>query len=250
MSERLYVPRIVESRNPLFPQTYISKDFLVAGTAPESPLAEAMFKQFNEQGFEWLERTDFWMVIRNSRELFQGDVALGEGKNPQGIILKQSKRSVYGNDVAAVHEELAANRALAQVIQDLSDQGRFNGLTEAYPTTSVKIEQPIGMVIDRRTNDRYSAFVQETGYLSGEELNWIEPFDGVHLSEPRLWNMWLNLGFSMDRIRNEAQKRGMHVGDWGMHQALFDADAEKGHMDVVIVDTERVRLSKTYPISR
>jgi hypothetical protein len=244
MSERLYAPRIVESKNPLFPQTYISKDFLVAGTNPDSPLAGAMFQQLNEQGLDWLRRTDFWVVSRNSRDLFQGKLDLGENGESQGIIIKKSKRSKYGNEVATAHEELLSNRALAQVVADLRDQGSFNGLTEAYPTTSVRVEEPIGMVVDRRTNDRYSAFVQETGYVSGEELNWIEPLDGIHISEPHLWNMWLNLGYSMDLVRDEAQNRGMRVGDWGMHQALFDADAANGHMDVVIVDTERVRLPK------
>lgn len=245
MNERLHVPRIVESRNPFFPQTYVSKDFLVADTNPDSPLARAIFNKLADQGMDWLRKTDFWVVSPNSRALYHGILNSGDNGEFQDIILKKSMRNRFGDEVAAAHEELRSNKALAQVVADLRDKGSFNGLTDAYPTTSVRVEEPIGMIIDRRTKDRYSAFIQERGYLNGEELNWIEPFDGVHISDPRSWNMWLNLGFSMDRVRDEARRRGMQVDDWGMHQALFSTDAVRGHMDVVIVDTERVRLPKT-----
>ncbi len=170
------------------------------------------------------------------RNLFLVDLSELDRSLPQ-IILKKSRFTGDKNPGSSVSvtQEIQANRKLRDIVSamnippDVLDRHNLSGV-------SVAVEQPIGALFDKKTRERFTAFIFEEGFDSGERLK--------HHDDPieSDWKMYWAVSDVVDFVKVTAEKKGLVLEDYGCYQTLYRLNPNTRHLSLVLIDTERAIL--------
>lgn len=207
---------------------------------------DKMTNLFCLSGFSWLEPLN----TSTSRELFLGKLGQVSSELPDVVF----KKSRFGHDnvntssfqPGSAANEIRTNLFLNAVVQDLTQSGELYP-PDGFESLAVSIEQPLGILVDKKDKCRYSIFVFEHYFDLGEVLQYTEPpMQGAIFYNPQDWKTFCGVKDVLDRIIEAALKRGLVMQDYDVHQVLYRSRLfQDAHvLELVLIDSERFRILK------
>lgn len=225
----------------MFPLLYRSSAFVYAATGAASAACFAAVSTLLEtNALDWLVP----LPTYTSRQLFIGRLNDGLTILPD-LIFKQSRfhRKRPQTALQAVNscvEEIRMSLALAALIDDLQVAGRLL-VPAGFMSVTVRVETPLGVLIDRVHQSRYSVFAFEPGLDTGELLLYSDPpFHGAANYSKHQWQVYCAIMGLLDIIAAAALKRNIQLDDLDVHQVLYRAPEQEPTLDMVLIDAERI----------
>ncbi len=154
---------------------------------------------------------------------------------PEKLDIVHSQRSVVN--------EIRASNSLSWVVKWM---GQSTGkILDQETKLSLSVEKPYGAIINLKDGTRYVMFENYQGD-SGQILhnNTEPPMNGAYFYDPYRWDLWCEIKNEIERVANFAEKCGVIVGDWDVHQTMYRHNRETNILDIHLIDADYHELEK------
>lgn len=239
------ISRLPDKIDKIFESCYISSSYVFISTVKcPSTIFDRLFHRLDSEGLSWLRP----LQTMTSRELFIGQ--LHEADYPsQNLIFKKSRFINSSSDYFSFQpgsavNEIESNLLLETIVQRQMDSGELSS-PNGFTSLSVRVEQPLGILVDKQNKSKYSIFSFENGFDLGEVLQYTDPpMQGATNYNPQDWKTFCGIKDVLDRITQAGLKVGLTMQDYDVHQVLYRVDINTQSLTLLLIDTERFKINK------
>lgn len=229
--------------NRIFENCYQSQSYVLVGTTKcPQEVFERMASLLDSDGLDWLVA----LKTFTSRQLLLGQ--LGQTDKPLPSILFKKSRFKYSSadlpsfQPGSVANEIRSNLLLDAIIQKQIESGELLP-PDGFSSLSVQVEQPLGILVDKKNKSKYSIFFFEHGFDLGEILQYTDPpMEGAVNYNPQDWKILCGIKDVLERIVQAASQKGLTMQDYDVHQVLYRADEDARSLKLMLIDSERFRV--------
>lgn len=237
------IRQLPDKMGKIFENCYQSPSYIFVSTdgCPEV-VFNRLVHLLDSEELSWLRPLQTW----TSRELLLGQLDKASHSLPD-IIFKKSRFTYSSADSTSfqpgsVADEVRSNLLLNAVVQKQIESGELPP-PDGFDFLSVRVEQPLGILVDKRNKSKYSVFVFENGFDLGEILQYTDPpMQGAVNYNPQDWKIFCGIKDVLERIAQVASREGLIMQDYDVHQVLYRTDEQTNTLELLLIDSERFRI--------
>lgn len=235
--------QLPDKAGKIFENCYLSPSYVFVSTdgCPKM-VFDRLVHLLDAEELSWLRPLRTW----TSRELLLGRLDKA-GYSLPDLILKKSRFAYSSADSTSfqpgsVANEIRSNLLLNAVVQKQIESGELPP-PDGFDSLSVRVEQPLGILVDKRNKSKYSVFLFESGFDLGEILQYTDPpMQGAVNYNPQDWKIFCGIKDVLDRIAQAASQEGLTMQDYDIHQVLYRAAEDTRSLKLMLIDSERFRI--------
>lgn len=227
----------------IFENCYQSPSYVFVSTADcPKMVINRLIHLLDVEELSWLRP----LQTSTSRELLLGQLDKA-GYSLPDLIFKKSRFTYSFADSTSfqpgsVANEIRSNLLLNAVVQKQIESGELPP-PDGFDSLSVRVEQPLGIFVDKRNKSKYSVFIFESGFDLGEILQYADPpMQGAVNYNPQDWKMFCGIKDVLERIAQAASREGLTMQDYDIHQVLYRTDLDTRSLKLILIDSERFRI--------
>lgn len=237
------IRRVPYKAGKIFENCYLSSSYVFVSTdsCPKIVL-DKMVHLLNSEELSWLRP----LQTSTSRDLLLGQLDR-VGYSLPDVIFKKSRFTYSSSDPTdfqpgSVANEIKSNLLLSAVVRKQIESGELPP-PDGFDSLSVRVEQPLGILVDKQNKSKYSVFLFESGFNLGEILQYTDPpMQGAVNYNPQDWKMFCGIKEVLDRIAQAASREGLTMQDYDIHQVLYRTGLDTRSLKLVLIDSERFRI--------
>lgn len=238
------IRRLPETQtNRIFESCYQSHSYvLITTTICSQDIFDGMVSLLDSDELDWM----IPLNTSTSRQILFGQLNK-INKSLPNIIFKKSRFRHSESNVSpfqprSVANEIRSNLLLDTVVQRLTQPGEL-GPPSGFNSLSVRVEKPLGILVDKQNKSKYSIFAFEGGFDLGEVLQYTDPpMQGAVNYNPRDWETFCGIKDVLDTITQAAMQEKLILQDYDIHQVLYRVGENIRSLELILIDSERFRI--------
>lgn len=232
------IRHLPDKKGKIFETCYQSRECVFVSTAScPPPVLDKIVGLLDREGLSWLKQ----LRTSTSRELFLGQLDKVDHLLPD-VIFKKSRFSSSASGPISFQpgsaNEIKSNLLLNNVVEKQVKSGEL-APPDGFDSLSVRVEQPIGILVDRQNKSKHSVFIFERGFDVGEILQYADPpMEGAVNYIPRDWKLFCGIKDVLEKIAQAASREGLIMQDYDIHQVLYRTDESSQNLKLVLLGSE------------
>lgn len=237
------IRQLPDNKGKIFESCYQSPSYIFVSTdgCPKTVFNE-LIRRIDVGELSWLKP----LRTSTSRELFLGQLD-DAGFSLPDIIFKKSRFAYLPTNSVSFQPGTASNEIRSNLLLSAVVQKQIKSEElpppDGFESLAVRVEQPLGILVDKRNKSKYTVFEYEKGYDFGEILQYTDPpMQGAVNYKPRDWKIFCGIKDVLERIAQTASRDGLTMQDYDIHQVLYRTDEQIKSLELLLIDTERFRI--------